>query len=194
MANGAYGSRSCGGNRLDRDDTIIDDILLDTPNRKGSGHGLCSSSCSDMYHNHCRYNPYKRNDSGYLSNELNKGKLPTFHGEWKISKHVEAWLLGMNNFFELHDYTENLKAKITIFNLKGKENIWWEDVKRVRDIRTEELSWHEFKRLFQKKYLSERYYDRKAKQFYGLKMGSMIDDEYMTKFLELLRYVPYLKY
>jgi len=24
-------------------------------------------------------------------------------------------------------------------------------------------------------------------------MGSMIDEEYMTKFLELLRYVPYLK-
>ena len=39
----------------------------------------------------------------------------------------------------------------------------------------------------------ERYYDSKAKEFYELKMGSMTDEEYTTKFLELLRYVPYLK-
>ena len=57
----------------------------------------------------------------------------------------------------------------------------------------EELSWHEFKRFFQKKYLLERYYDRKSKDLYELKMGSMTDEEYTTKFLELLRYVPYLK-
>lgn len=41
--------------------------------------------------------------------------------------------------------------------------------------------------------MSERYYDRKAKELYKLKMGSMIDEEYMTNFLEFLRYVPYLK-
>jgi len=41
--------------------------------------------------------------------------------------------------------------------------------------------------------LSERYYDDRAKEFYELQMGSMIDDEYTSKFLELLRYVPYLK-
>lgn len=60
----------------------------------------------------------------------------------------------MNNFFELHEYTEIMKAKIAISILKGKENIWWEDVKQVRDIRTKDLSWHELKRLFRKKYLS----------------------------------------
>lgn len=41
--------------------------------------------------------------------------------------------------------------------------------------------------------MSERYYDNKAKEFYELKIGSMIDEEYMTKFLELLRYVSYIK-
>ena len=53
---------------------------------------------------------------------------------------------------------------------------WWEDVKWVRDIGTEDLSWHEFKRIFRKKYLSESYYDDKAKEFYELKAGSMIDE------------------
>ena len=46
---------------------------------------------------------------------------------------------------------------------------------------------------FWKKYLLERYYDSKAKDFYKLNMGSMIDEEYTTKFMELFRYVPYLK-
>jgi len=40
--------------------------------------------------------------------------------------------------------------------------------------------------------LSERYFDDKAKEFYALNMGSMTDDEHTSRFLELLRYVPYL--
>ena len=56
----------------------------------------------------------------------------------------------------------------------------------------EELSLREFKRPFRKKYLVDIYYDGKAKEFYKLKMGSMTDEEYTTKFQELLWYVPYL--
>lgn len=41
--------------------------------------------------------------------------------------------------------------------------------------------------------MPERYYDDKDNEFYQLKMGSMTNEEYTTKFLELLRYVPYLK-
>lgn len=66
---------------------------------------------------------------------------------------AEAWILGMNKFFELHEYANNMKALIAIFSLKGKEDIWWEDVKWVRDIRTDNLSRWEFKRIFRKKYL-----------------------------------------
>jgi len=44
-----------------------------------------------------------------------------------------------------------------------------------------------------KRYLLERYYDGKAEEFYELKMGYMTDEEYMTKILEFLRYVPYIK-
>ena len=58
---------------------------------------------------------------------------------------------------------KNMKARIAIFSLKGKADIWWEDMKWVRDIETEYLSWHEFKRLFRNKYFSERYYNKKAK-------------------------------
>ena len=71
-------------------------------------------------------------------------------------------MLGMKRFFRLHNYSENMKAKIATFSLKGKENIWWEVAKKVKGIREEELIWDEFDRVFKKKNLYERYYDDRA--------------------------------
>jgi len=99
----------------------------------------------------------------------------------------------MNFFFRLHDYLENMKARVATLSLKGKTNIWWEDMKNVRGINEEDLTWSEFEWLLKKKYLLERYFDDRVKEFYELKMGSMTDDEYTSIFLELLKYVPYLK-
>jgi len=83
----------------------------------------------------------------------NKVKPPTFDGDVKNLEEAKAWILGMNKFFELHEYTDNMKAIIAIFSLKGKADIWWEDVKQVRGIRMDDMSWQEFKRIFKKKYL-----------------------------------------
>lgn len=136
MTNGAYGSRSHDGIRSDKDDTIRDGKFLDTPDSRGRGHGLYSSFGLDKYHGHHHYHPYQRSDRGYLSYEFKKTNPPTFDGELKKLEDVEAWLLGIKKFFEFNDYTENMKAILSIFNLEGKENIWWEDVKGVRDIGT----------------------------------------------------------
>lgn len=48
---------------------------------------------------------------------------PTFDGYLKKPKDAKAWLLGMNKFFKLHEYTENMKARIDIFSPKGKVDI-----------------------------------------------------------------------
>jgi len=123
---------------------------LDTPYRRGDGNRFYSSSGSDKYHGHHHYHPYRRSDRGYFPNEDKKAKPLSFGGVLKNLDDAKAWLLGMNNLFQLNDYMKNMKAKIVIFNLKGKAYICWEDVKGVRGTRTEELSWHEFKRLFKK--------------------------------------------
>ena len=47
-------------------------------------------------------------------------------------------------------------------------------------------------RNFKNKFLSERYYEERAKEFYELKLGSMTMKDLNNKFLSLLRYVPYL--
>jgi len=53
------------------------------------------------------------------------------------------------------------------------------------------FSWKKFKKYFYQQYLYEHYYDKK--NFFELKMGNMTMEEYEKKFLELLRYVGFIK-
>ena len=63
----------------------------------------------------------------------------------------------------------------------------------MKGIHEGDLSWEQFKKYFRKKYLSEKYFDEKTKDFSELKLGQIIIEEYVSGFLELLRYVPYIK-
>jgi hypothetical protein len=63
----------------------------------------------------------------------------------------------------------------------------------VKGIHEKELSWKQFENYFKKKYLLEKYFDGKTKEFYELKLGQLMIDEYINKLLELMRYVPYIK-
>ena len=49
-----------------------------------------------------------------------------------------------------------------------------------------------FKKYFKKKLLLEQYYEEWAKEFYELKLGKINMKELNSKFLSLLRYVPYI--
>jgi hypothetical protein len=63
----------------------------------------------------------------------------------------------------------------------------------VQHICEKDITWKEFKRYFENKYMTKRYYDKKMKEFFELKLGSMTIDEYERSFLELLKYVPFIK-
>jgi hypothetical protein len=62
----------------------------------------------------------------------------------------------------------------------------------VKEIHEKDLSWKQFGKYF-KKYLSERYYNENTKEFYEVKLGQLTKDEYVNKFLEIIRYVPYIR-
>jgi len=70
------------------------------------------------------------------------------------SHDTEAWFLEMKKFFRLHDYLESMKSTVTTFSLKGKTDIWCEDVNTVRGIQEEDFTWNEFEWLFKRKFLS----------------------------------------
>jgi hypothetical protein len=66
---------------------------------------------------------------------VQKGKdAPTFDGEVKSSEEAKAWLLGLRKYFQVHDYSRNMKARVAIFNMNGRASIWWEYLKNVKRI------------------------------------------------------------
>jgi hypothetical protein len=86
-----------------------------------------------------------------------------------------------------------LKAQIAIFNLNEKDSIWREDLRNVKGNHEKDLSWKQFEKYFNKEYLSEKYFDGKTKEFYELRLGQLTIEEYINKFLEMIRYLPYIK-
>jgi hypothetical protein len=81
-----------------------------------------------------------------------------------------------------------------MYQLKEKASMWWDQLVKVQHIREKDITWKEFKRYFEKKYLTKRYYDINMKDLFQLKQGSMTIDEYEQIFLELLKYVSFIKY
>jgi hypothetical protein len=61
-------------------------------------------------------------------------------------------MLVLKKYFRVHDYSENLKAQITIFNLNGKASIWWENLRDVKGIHEKDLSLKKNEEYFKKKY------------------------------------------
>jgi hypothetical protein len=136
---------------------------------------------------------HKRFGVDELRGEMNKIKPSTFDGEHKKDEDAETWLLGMRKYFQLHNYSSHAEGRISIYQLKGKAFMWWDQLVQVKHIKEKSVTWREFKKYFEKKYLTKRYYDKKMKEFFELKLGSMTIDEYERRFLELLKYVSFIK-
>jgi hypothetical protein len=136
---------------------------------------------------------HRKSGRNELKGEINKIKPPTFDGEHKREEDAETWLLGMKKYFQMQNYFAHAEGRIAMYQLKGKSSMWWDQLVQVKHIREKEVMWKEFKRYFEKKYLTKRYYDIKMKDFFELKLGSMTIDEYERSFLELLKYVQFIK-
>ena len=150
-------------------------------------HSTSDSSDDNHYTKKRKYKPYEE-----ISGEFKKIKPPTFNGETEKGEEAESWLSGMKKYFHIYNYSNQLKARMAIYNLSGKADIWWQDLKRVKGIREKNVNQSTFKKYFKNKFLSKQYYQERAKKFYELKLGSMTMKDLNNKFLSLLRYVPYL--
>lgn len=86
-----------------------------------------------------------------------------------------------------------MKARLVVYQLRGKATLWWEEIKSIRKIDEEKVTWNEFPNHFNDKYLTECYYDEKAKEFHELRLGTLTMDEYVARFTSLLCYVSYME-
>ena len=73
----------------------------------------------------------------------------------------------MKKYFQIYNYSDRLKDRMTIYNLTGKSDIWWQDIKRVKNIREKYVTWRTFKKYFKSFILFyfEQYYKERDKEF-----------------------------
>ena len=116
-----------------------------------------------------------------------------FDMESKTGEEAKDWLLDIKKHFQNYNYSSNMKVRMAIYNLKGRANVWWQDMKISQGIKENNLEWLEFKKLFKKQYLSRSYYERNTKEFYEFKLGQMNIEDLINKFLDLMRFVSYIK-
>ena len=69
-----------------------------------------------------------------------------------------------------------MKSLLAIYNLNGKESRWWRDLKHTKREEVKDIRWSTFSKIFQEMYMSERFFDRKIKEFHELNMGSLTMD------------------
>ena len=100
-----------------------------SPSGSSDSEGPTSDSSSSSHKNE-----RKRHYKNHSRDEFKKARPPTFNGEIKNGQEAEAWLLGMRKYFQVQDYSGNMKARVAIFNLTGRASIWWEHFWQVRKI------------------------------------------------------------
>lgn len=84
---------------------------------------------------------------------------------------VEAWMVNINKYFQMYEYNDNLKARLIIYQLQGKVTLWWEEVKVVQGVDEQGVTSEKFQQYFKNKYLIERFYNDKGKEFHVLRLG-----------------------
>ena len=84
---------------------------------------------------------------------------PTFNGEVNTGQEAEAWILDMKKYFQVQDYSGNMKAREAIFKLNGRASIWREHLRQVKKITDRKIVWKQFKNYFKQKHLFDKYYD-----------------------------------
>ena len=54
----------------------------------------------------------------------------------------------MKKYFQVQDYSGNMKERVAIFNLNGITSIWWENLRKVKKINEKKIVWKQFQKYF----------------------------------------------
>jgi hypothetical protein len=69
----------------------------------------------------------------------------------------------------------------------------FDNLVKVQHIKEKNVTWKEFNKYFENKYLTKRYYDKNMKEFLEIKLVRMTIDGYERRLLELLKYGSFIK-
>jgi hypothetical protein len=122
-------------NKLDKESGSNKSGSHRTPKKKGRSRSGSRHHQHSQKHSHRRAHSisspspvrkHRRSGVDELKGEMNKIKPPTFDGEHKKDEDAETWLLGMRKYFQLQNYSSHAEGRISIYQLKGKASIWWD--------------------------------------------------------------------
>ena len=86
-----------------------------------------------------------------LQGEFKKLRPPMYDGE--SEEDVEASSLNIKQYFQVYIYYDNLREHLSIFQMRRKVSLRWQDAKSVNNIRSKELSWNFFLIFFKYIYI-----------------------------------------
>ena len=99
----------------------------------------------------------------------------------------DHWFRQVCKILEAMEITfDATRIRLAAFRLKGESQVWWDWAKASRNL--EAMSWEEFHEIFMSKYFPTFARHEKAREFLGLKQGTMTVVEYVAKFTELARF------
>ena len=84
----------------------------------------------------------------HIEGEFNKIKPTNFDWESRTREELKAWFMDIKNYIQIYNYSNNMKVRMEIYNLKGKANIWWKDLNMSHGLKEKNLEWSYFKKLF----------------------------------------------
>ncbi|KAA3466292.1 Gag-Pol polyprotein [Gossypium australe] len=99
---------------------------------------------------------------------------------------AEFWLENTIKVFEELSCTPDECMKCVASLLRDLAYQWWNTIVSV--VPRERINWEFFQEEFRKKYISQRFIDRKRKEFLELKQGRMTVTEYEHEFVRLSKY------
>ena len=120
-------------NKLDKESGSSKTGSRRTPEKKGRSrsvskhHRHSPKHSNKRSHNSSSPSPtrkHRKSKVDELKGEINKIKPHFFYEEHKKDEDVETWLLGMRKYFQLHDYSSNVEARIANHHFQGKTSMW----------------------------------------------------------------------
>ncbi|XP_073027258.1 uncharacterized protein [Primulina eburnea] len=116
---------------------------------------------------------------------------PKFFGNESGEK-AAGWLKSINHLFNLMEYSQDIKLKLAIYQLKDRAQLLWEATEEEMKDSGEIITWDAFRAHFTQEYAPPSYYAAKEEEFNQLVQGNKSVVEYASQFSALLPYVPHV--
>ena len=119
-------------------------------------------------------------------------RVPTYAGEADPAA-LERYIVEHEKAFEALQVPAAHRIGIATFHLKDAASSWWRSVKDVH-LALPDFTWAAYVELLRDKYYPLHLQQRQRQEFESLRQGGMTVDQYYTRFMGLLEYIPGVDY